>query len=66
MPTNWNGLACYIGLAKPRHRRVVSFDGSKYCQLDANEQEWLDLLHQRPKSEAQLEMTEWMDKGIKS
>ena len=66
MPTNRNGWTCSISLEKPRHRRALSFDGSKYCQLDANKQEWLDLLHQRPKIEDQLKMTGWMDKGIKS
>jgi hypothetical protein len=29
-----------VGIEKPRH----SFYGSKHCQFDANEQEWLALL----------------------
>ena len=50
-----------VGIEKPRHHRVVSFDGSKHCELDANEQEWLDLLHQRPEIKDQSKMTEWMN-----
>jgi hypothetical protein len=55
-----------VGLEKPCHHRIVSVDGSKHFQLDANEQEWLNLLHQRPKSEDNLKLTEWINKVITS
>ena len=53
---------------KPHHRRVVSFEGRRRRlegQLDADEQEWLQLLHQRPDVEDQPKMLEWMEKIMK-
>ena len=50
---------------KSRHRRVVSFEGRRRQlegQLDANEQEWLRLLHKRPDVEDQPKMLDWMEK----
>jgi hypothetical protein len=49
---------------KPRHRRVVSFDGSKRLHgthLDADERKWLDLLNQRPDTDEPMKMAEWID-----
>lgn len=53
---------------KPHHRRVVSFEGRRRRlegQLDAEEQEWLHLLHQRPDVEDEPKMLEWMEKIMK-
>jgi hypothetical protein len=49
---------------KPRHRRVVSLDGSKRLHgthLDADERKWLDLLDQRPDTDEPMKMAEWID-----
>ena len=45
-----------VGLEEPRH----------HFQLDAKEQEWLELFHQRPKIEETSKMVEWMDKVVAS